>query len=158
MRERPQFGSLLRILQRQTIPNSWILRVPPKQRERDARECRRRERKSFGAFFVGFRRSGRVYHCFGKKCTKQVFSECFRFTCSRARGFGARLQSKQEKMFASAECASGENLRHSMRVLCKCTPSRHCAWQTKLKTQYFENAPKSLIHEYMGFARASRTK
>ena len=88
-----------------------------KTKRKDARERRRRERKNLEHSMWVLRKSGLVHHCFGKKCTKQVFSERFRVTCSRARGFGARLPNKQEKMFASAEGASGEKLRHSMRGL-----------------------------------------
>ena len=62
-------------------------------------------------------------------------------------------------MLASAEGASGENLENSTRVLRKsalCTTvlGKKCPQNTDC----FKKAPKSLIHEYVGFARASRTK
>ena len=101
------------------------------------------------------RKNGLVHHCFGKKCTKQAFSECFGVTAHEPRGFGARLPNLQ-KMFASAEGASGEKLRHSMRGLCKCALSRHCAClaNNAQDEQYIEVAPKSLIHESIHGVRA----
>ena len=73
----------------------------------------------------------------GKKYTKQaVMAEFFKsHTAHEPRGFWrARLETCKEGEIASAEGASGEKLRHSMRGLCKCALPRHCAWQTMLKT------------------------
>ena len=158
MRERPQFGSLLRMLQRQTIPNSWILRVPPKQREKMLASAEGASGKILEHSMWVFAEVAMCTTALAKSAQNK-YSQSASGHVLTSTWFLARASQVNRKRCSRAPKARAEKmLRHSMRGLCKCALSRHCAWQTMLKTQYFENAPKSLIHESMGFARASRTK
>ena len=60
-------------------------------------------------------------------------------------------------MLASAEGTSGENLEHPTRVLRKSIFCTTTLGKSAQNTEYFKNAPKSFIYEYVGFVRASRT-
>ena len=62
--------SIVRMLQSPLFTNTWVLRAPPGQRENDARERRRRERRKFGAFCAGFTQKCLLHHWPSQKVLK----------------------------------------------------------------------------------------
>ena len=87
-----------------------------------------------------------------------VFSECSKVAHLRIHWFCARFQNK-EKRCLRAPKARAEKIWSILREFYAKAPlAPLCLAQIAQNTQYFENTPKSLIYEYEGFMRASRTK
>ena len=87
-----------------------------------------------------------------------VFSECSKVAHLRIRWFYTCLQNK-EKRCSRAPKARAEKIWSILREFYAKAPFTPLSFaQIAQSTQYFENAPKSLIYECERFARASRTK
>ena len=120
------------------------------------RERRRRERRKFGALYASFMQKCLLYHWARQKVLKKrsVFRMLQSHSFTNTLVLRAPLE-QRETMLASAKGASGENLERPTRVLRKsafCTTA--LGKKSKKKTECFQSAPKSLIYEYVGFARA----
>ena len=53
-RKKRQNLRYFRVLESHSLTNRWVLRTPPKQREKDCRDRRRREQRNLRAFYLSF--------------------------------------------------------------------------------------------------------
>ena len=116
---------------------------------------RRRERRKFGAFYARFMQKCFLYHCFWQNVLhkRSVLIECSKVTHLRIRWFRARLRNK-EKAMSRAPKARAEKIWSIIRKLyAKVSFVPLCSARSAQKTECLQNAPKSFIYEYVGFAR-----
>ena len=92
----------------------------PKQGEQDVSERRRREQIKFGVNCASFTQECFLAQLgFGKKHNTGGVFRMLQITRPRARDLCKRHRKQREKMFASAEGASGENVEYSVQAIRK---------------------------------------
>ena len=149
----------LRMLQSHSFTNPWGSRARPEQSEKDARERRRRERRKFGAFYASFTQKWLLHHCTWQKLYKTRSTlRMIQSHCSRTRAFCVRLHNKMKRCSRALKARAEKIGSILCEFYAKAPFAPLCLAQSAQNTQCFENAPKSLTCEHVGFARASRTK
>ena len=151
--------SVFRMLQSHSFTNTLVLRAPLEQRETMLASAEGASGENLERPTRVLRKSAFCTTALGKKSKKNgVFSECSKVTHLRIRWFRARLRNK-EKAMSRAPKARAEKIWCILRKFyAKVLSVPLLLAKSAKKTECFQSAPKSLIYEYVGFARASRTK
>ena len=135
----------------------WFCARLQNKEKRCSRAPKARAEK-IGAFYASFTQKCLSHHCAWHKVHKTLSILRMLQSHSFTNTLVLRAPPERKAMLASAEGASGENLKHYTQILCKSAFCTIGLGKSAQKTECFQNAPKSLIYEYDGFARASRTK